>query len=117
MGFGKLKDSPVAFKGEAGYQAKILMPGIRFVFWPIFSVRKFPWVQVPAGKIGIVFSQIGDPLPIGNKSAIYKKEFGLFSDVRHHVVECRKLEKKILRAGQHIKRQPLVRGDLFTCAG
>jgi len=109
MGFGKLKDSPVAFKGEAGYQAKILMPGIRFVFWPIFSVRKFPWVQVPAGKIGIVFSQIGDPLPIGNKSAIYKKEFGLFSDVNAFVKNGgqKGLQRTVLPPGTNLPIHPV----------
>ncbi len=34
----KLSDGdPIAFKGEAGYQADLLMPGLRFVLWPLFS--------------------------------------------------------------------------------
>ncbi len=80
--FRKLSDdNPIAFKGEAGYQADLLMPGVRFKLWPIFNVRKFPWVQVPAGEIGVVIAQVGDPLPIGAKSAVYQSAFGNFSDL------------------------------------
>jgi regulator of protease activity HflC (stomatin/prohibitin superfamily) len=80
FGLGKLgEDNPIAFKGEAGYQAKLLMPGLRFKLWPIFGVKKFPWVQVPAGEIGVVIAQVGAQLPIGAKSGVYKPEFGNFS--------------------------------------
>jgi regulator of protease activity HflC (stomatin/prohibitin superfamily) len=80
--FKKLsEDNPIAFKGEAGYQARLLMPGLRFKFWIIYRVEKFPWVQVPAGEIGVVIAQVGEPLPIGAKSAVYKKEFGNYSDL------------------------------------
>lgn len=75
------EDNPIAFKGEAGYQGKLLMPGLRFKFWPLYKVEKFPWVQVPAGEIGVVIAQVGRPLPIGAKSAIYKTEFGNYSDL------------------------------------
>ena len=75
-------DNPIAFHGEAGYQAELLMPGLRFKLWPIFGVKKFPWVQVPAGEIGVVIAQVGAPLPIGAKSGVYKPEFGNFSDAR-----------------------------------
>ena len=82
FGLGKLShDNPIAFHGEAGYQARLLMPGLRFKLWPMFGVKKYPWVQVPAGEIGVVIAQVGEPLPIGAKSAIYKPEFGNFSDV------------------------------------
>jgi uncharacterized membrane protein YqiK len=82
IGFRKLsQDNPIAFRGEAGYQAKLLMPGLRFKLWPIFTVRKFPWVQVPAGEIGVVIAQVGAPLPIGAKSAHYQTAFGNFSDL------------------------------------
>ena len=30
-------DNPIAFHGEAGYQAELLMPGLRFKLWPIFG--------------------------------------------------------------------------------
>src|SRR5215207_9470701 len=60
-------DSPLAFHGEAGYQARLLMPGWHFLPWMVYSVESFPWVQVPAGEIGVVISQIGDAAPIGAK--------------------------------------------------
>ncbi|HRW36922.1 MAG: hypothetical protein KDB04_08145 [Acidimicrobiales bacterium] len=82
LGLRKLRDdNPIAFRGEAGYQATLLMPGLRVRLWPIFSVTKFPWVQVPAGEIGVVIAQVGDPLPIGAKSAEYRSAFGNFSDL------------------------------------
>jgi regulator of protease activity HflC (stomatin/prohibitin superfamily) len=81
------EDDPVAFRGEAGYQAKLLMPGIRFKFWPMFSVQKFPWVQVPAGEIGVVIAQVGAPLPIGAKSAFYRSEMGNFSSLEEFLTQ------------------------------
>jgi uncharacterized membrane protein YqiK len=82
FGIRKLADGdPIAFNGEAGYQARLLMPGLRFKLWPVFGVQKFPWVQVPAGEIGVVLSQVGRTLPIGNKSARYDTRMGNFSDV------------------------------------
>ncbi|MFN8076150.1 MAG: SPFH domain-containing protein [Kineosporiaceae bacterium] len=74
-------DQPLAFHGEAGYQAKLLMPGLRFKLWPVYGVQKFPWVQVPAGEIGVVISQVGASLPIGAKTATYRTEYGTFTDL------------------------------------
>lgn len=34
-------DQLIAFAGEAGYQAELLMPGLRFKFWPIYSVSTY----------------------------------------------------------------------------
>lgn len=75
------EDNPVAFHGEAGYQADLLMAGLRFKFILVYTVTKHPWVQVPAGQIGIVVAQIGQPLPIGSKSAIYTEGFRNFTDL------------------------------------
>ena len=84
--FRKLtEDNPIAFRGEAGYQSTLLMPGLRFKLWPVFGVKKFPWVQVPAGEIGVVIAQVGAPLPIGAKSAVYRPEFENFSNLRQFV--------------------------------
>ena len=84
--FKKLSnDNPIAFHGEAGYQADLLMPGLRWKSALFYSVDKYPWVQVPAGEIGVVIAQCGEPLPIGAKSAAYKKEFANFSDLRTFV--------------------------------
>ncbi len=81
--FKKLsEDDPIGFRGEAGYQADMLMPGLRWKFWILYSVARFPWVQVPAGQIGVVIAQVGRALPIGAKSAVYRKEFGNFSNLR-----------------------------------
>src|SRR5438874_4675918 len=74
-----ITDTPVAFAGEAGYQADLLMPGVRFKLWPNHTVALYPCVQVPAGGIGVVISQIGEPLPTGAKSAVYRPEFGNFT--------------------------------------
>jgi regulator of protease activity HflC (stomatin/prohibitin superfamily) len=75
------EDNPIAFKGEAGYQADLLMPGLRFKFILIYAVTKHPWVQVPAGQIGIVVAQIGQLLPIGAKSGVYTEAFGNFTNL------------------------------------
>ena len=86
LGLRKLHDdNPVAFRGEAGYQATLLMPGLRVRIWPIYSVTKFPWVQIPAGEIGVVIAQVGSPLPIGAKSAEYNPAFGNFSNLKGFV--------------------------------
>ena len=74
-------DDPIAFNGEAGYQAELLMPGWRFKFWIVYKVSKHPWVQISAGEIGVVIAQVGEALPIGAKSAIYKEEFGNYTDL------------------------------------
>lgn len=77
--------NPVAFRGEAGYQAPLMMPGIRFKLWILYRVIKYPWVQIPAGQIGVVIAQVGEPLPVGAKTAIYKKEFGNFSSLQNFI--------------------------------
>src|SRR5215831_18196748 len=78
----KLHESnPVAFASEAGYQADLLMAGLRFKLWPIYTVTRHPMVQIPAGQIGVVVAQVGAALPIGAKSAIYKPEFANFHDI------------------------------------
>ena len=35
-------DNPIAFNGEAGYQADLLMHGVRFKWWFLYKVEKFP---------------------------------------------------------------------------
>jgi hypothetical protein len=74
-------DGPIAFRGEAGYQAALLMPGLRFKLWPLYTVTRHPMVQIPAGQIGVVIAQVGAALPIGAKSARYQAEFGNFDDL------------------------------------
>ena len=80
--FRKLsEDNPIAFHGEAGFQADLLMPGLRWKLFLLYKVARFPWVQVPAGEIGVVIAQVGQPLPIGAKSAAYRNQFGNFTDL------------------------------------
>src|SRR5262245_43535173 len=76
------EENPIAFEGDAGYQADLLMPGLRWKTWPVFRVDKMPWVQVPAGEIGVVIAQVGKPLPEGAKSAVYQEALGNFTDLR-----------------------------------
>jgi regulator of protease activity HflC (stomatin/prohibitin superfamily) len=76
----------------------MLTPGVRLKLWPIFAVKKFPWVQVPAGEIGVVIAQVGDGLPIGAKSAQYDTSFGNFVD----------LDKFIAGGGQKGVQRPVL---------
>jgi hypothetical protein len=80
-------DNPIAFEGEAGYQADLLMPGLRWKFCLLYRVEKFSWVQVPAGQIGVVIAQVGRALPTGAKSAVYRKEFGNFTDLETFIAQ------------------------------
>ena len=82
--FGRRKltgGNAVAFDGEAGYQAKLLHPGLQFKLWPLYDVTRHPMVQIPAGQIGVVIAQVGESLPVGAKSGVYKPEFGNFQDL------------------------------------
>jgi uncharacterized membrane protein YqiK len=72
----------VARNGEAGYQADLLMPGLRFKLWPVYAVERCDWVQVPPDHVGLVIAQVGAPLPTGAKSALYKPDFANFSSIR-----------------------------------
>jgi hypothetical protein len=78
-------DNPIAFHGEAGYQARLMMPGVQFKLWPLYDVTRHPMVQIPAGQIGVVIAQVGTSLPVGAKSAICKPEFGNFQNLEAFV--------------------------------
>ncbi len=103
------EDNPIAFRGEAGYQAELLMPGLRFKFWIVFRVEKYPWVQVPAGEIGVVIAQVGQPLPIGAKSAVYKKEFGNFTDLEGFIANGgqKGVQRPVLPPGTMVPIHPV----------
>jgi len=102
-------DNPIAFNGEAGYQEELLMPGLRFKLWPIFLIEKHPWLQVPAGEIGVVIAQVGQPLPIGAKSAIFKKEFGIFSHVKDFIEKGgqKGVQRPVLSPGSLLPIHPI----------
>jgi uncharacterized membrane protein YqiK len=69
--WGANKDLPagriVALKGEAGFQADTLPPGLQWGLWPWqFAVEFAQFFEVPPGKIGIVEARDGQPLPLGH---------------------------------------------------
>lgn len=100
--------NPVALDGEAGHQAAMLMAGWHFKIWLMYTVRKFPWVQIPAGEIGVVIAQVGEPLPIGAKSAHYKKEFGSYTDVPGFIAQGgqKGVQRNVLSPGTSLPIHP-----------
>jgi uncharacterized membrane protein YqiK len=106
----RLKEGHViAFRGEAGYQANLLMPGLRFRPALLYAVKKYPWVQVPADGIGVVIAQVGHPLPAGAKSAAYLAAFGNFADVRVFVEQGGQqgVQRPVLPPGSLIPMHPI----------
>ena len=102
-------DQAIAFDGEAGYQAELLMPGLRFKLWPVYSVTKHPWVRVSPGEIGVVISQLGAPLPIGAKSAEYKPVFANFTDLDTFLAQGgqKGVQRPVLPPGSLLPLHPL----------
>lgn len=69
--FGANKSLPdgriIATKGEAGFQAKALAPGLYWGMWPWqYGVVMQGFTVIPAGKIGLVLSNDGAELPTGS---------------------------------------------------
>jgi uncharacterized membrane protein YqiK len=68
---GEFKELPdgriIATRGEAGFQAKTLAPGLYFGkwFWQ-YDVTMQPFVVIPEGKIGLILSKDGAEIPTGN---------------------------------------------------
>jgi uncharacterized membrane protein YqiK len=68
--FGAHRNLPdgqiVALKGEAGYQADTLSPGMHSGYWPWqYTVELVQFTQIPQGSIGVVQACDGRPLPSG----------------------------------------------------
>jgi uncharacterized membrane protein YqiK len=68
--FGANKELPdgriIATKGEAGFQAKALAPGLYWGMWPWqFGVDMQAFTVIPEGKIGLVLSNDGAEIPTG----------------------------------------------------
>ncbi len=54
----------VATRGEAGYQADLLPPGLHFPIWRFrYKVQRVPVVVVPPGEIALVVAADGMPIP------------------------------------------------------
>lgn len=57
----------IATKGEAGFQAKTLAPGLYFGMWVWqFEVTMQQFTIIPEGKIGLVMAKDGAEIPTGN---------------------------------------------------
>jgi uncharacterized membrane protein YqiK len=67
MGSSRLPDGRIiATKGEAGFQAQTLAPGLYWFMWPWqYSVNMIPFTVIPEGKIGLVLSKDGAEIPTG----------------------------------------------------
>ncbi|PDS22727.1 SPFH domain-containing protein [Flavobacterium branchiophilum] len=68
--FGAEKSLPdgriIATKGEAGFQAKTLAPGLYWMMWPWqYGVDMTPFTIIPEGNIGLVLSKDGAEIPTG----------------------------------------------------
>jgi uncharacterized membrane protein YqiK len=74
--FGTHRELPpgriVAVLGEAGLQAQTLAPGLHFFLWPWqYSVELVKFTVVPDGKIGVIESCDGQPMPDGRVLATH----------------------------------------------
>jgi len=68
--FGGDKELPdgriIATKGEAGFQAKTLAPGLYWGMWPWqYSVNMEGFTIIPEGKIGLILANDGAEIPTG----------------------------------------------------
>jgi uncharacterized membrane protein YqiK len=55
----------VALKGEAGFQAATLPPGLHFPYWPWqYRISKYPITAIEQGYIGLVIANDGSPMPV-----------------------------------------------------
>lgn len=56
----------IALKGEAGYQADTLPPGLHVGFWPWqYQIDQRPFFTVPQGSLGVIQAYDGKPLQNG----------------------------------------------------
>ncbi|WP_242691516.1 SPFH domain-containing protein [Desertivirga arenae] len=69
--YGPNKELPdgriIATKGEAGFQARTLAPGLYWRMWPWqYGVELQPFTVIPHGKVGLILSKDGAEIPTGN---------------------------------------------------
>lgn len=64
----ELTDSRIiATKGEAGFQAKTLAPGLYFGMWVWqYEITQQPFIIIPQGKIGLILAKDGNEIPTGS---------------------------------------------------
>ena len=65
--YKELTDSRmVATRGEAGFQARTLAPGLYFGMWVWqYEITRQPFIIIPQGKIGLVLAKDGAEIPTG----------------------------------------------------
>ena len=68
--FGANKSLPdgkiIATKGEAGFQARTLAPGLYWGMWIWqYAINMSPFIIIPEGKIGLILSNDGQEIPTG----------------------------------------------------
>jgi uncharacterized membrane protein YqiK len=57
----------LALKGEAGFQADTLAPGLHFMLWPWqYEITRQKFISIDEGEIGIVDARDGKPLSSGH---------------------------------------------------
>ena len=84
MGFNRtLPDGEIiALKGEAGWQADTLSPGVHFWLWPWqYAIKVEPFVTIQNDRIGIVVARGGHPLS-GGRVLARKVECDSFQNAR-----------------------------------
>ena len=69
--YGENKELPdgrfIATKGEAGFQAKTLAPGLYFWKWVWqYEVSMENFTVIPEGKVGLIMAKDGSAIPTGN---------------------------------------------------
>lgn len=69
--YGPNKELPdgriIATKGEAGFQARTLAPGLYWSMWPWqYGVELQPFTVIPHGKVGLILAKDGAEIPTGN---------------------------------------------------
>ena len=69
--FGANRELPdgriIATKGEAGFQARTLAPGLYWWMWPWqYGVDMILFTVVPEGKIALILSKDGAEIPTGH---------------------------------------------------
>ncbi|MFA6234500.1 MAG: SPFH domain-containing protein [Bacteroidota bacterium] len=70
----------IALKGEIGVQARILGPGLHFL-WPfIYKVRKDNFITIGDNQVGYVEALAGDPMPLGSVFAKVVAGHNMFQD-------------------------------------
>jgi regulator of protease activity HflC (stomatin/prohibitin superfamily) len=70
----------VAMGDEVGIQARTLGPGLHFLIPFIYAARKYPFVEIKDGEIGIVESIDGNPIPPGRIFAQVVEGHNAFQD-------------------------------------